>query len=143
MNFDIAFERLIGHEGGYVNHHDDPGGETKYGITKRSYPSEDIKNLTLEQAKAIYLRDFWEPLGDEHPAVKFQAFDLAVNSGVSRAQAFLVEAKQTASDPAGIILAFNALRLQFYTDLRTWGSFGKGWTRRIAGNLRLAAEDLA
>lgn len=50
-NFDKAFELLIGHEGGYVNHPSDPGGETKYGISKRSYPREDIRNMTLARAK--------------------------------------------------------------------------------------------
>ena len=86
LTFDQAFDRLIGHEGGYVNDSADPGGETKFGISKRSYPNVDIKNLTREQAKTIYLRDFWQPLGeDAHPAVKFQAFDFAVNSGIQTA----------------------------------------------------------
>ena len=59
MNFDVAFEKLIGHEGGYVNDARDPGGETKYGISKRAYPDEDIAGLTLERAKQIYRRDCW------------------------------------------------------------------------------------
>ena len=63
MNFDAAFERLIGHEGGYTAGVGDPGGETKFGISKRSYPREDIKNLTLEQAKVIYRKDFWGAAG--------------------------------------------------------------------------------
>lgn len=50
--------RVIEREGGYVNDPDDPGGETKYGISKRSYPTLDIKNLTVEQASDIYMRDF-------------------------------------------------------------------------------------
>lgn len=49
-------------EGGYVNDPVDAGGETKYGISKRSYPTEDIKNLTEERAIEIYSRDFWNPL---------------------------------------------------------------------------------
>ena len=47
-------------EGGYVNDPDDPGGETKYGISKRSYPNTDIKNLTLSEAQKLYKKDFWE-----------------------------------------------------------------------------------
>lgn len=50
---------VLRHEGGYVCDPADPGGETKYGISKRSYPSLDIKNLSVQQARDIYLRDFW------------------------------------------------------------------------------------
>ena len=87
MDFNAAFDRLIGHEGGYVNHPSDPGGETKYGISRRSYPGEDIAGLTLERAKLIYARDFWGPAGcDVVPdAAKFELFDMAVNSGVKAA----------------------------------------------------------
>ncbi|OXE36892.1 MAG: hypothetical protein CGW95_04725, partial [Phenylobacterium zucineum] len=56
MTFDQAFEVLIGHEGGYTNNPQDPGGETKFGISKRAYPDQDIANLTLDAAKAIYKR---------------------------------------------------------------------------------------
>jgi lysozyme family protein len=58
--FNGAFEILIGHEGGYVDHPDDPGGETKYGISKRSYPEVNIAALTLDKAKAIYREDYWD-----------------------------------------------------------------------------------
>ena len=83
MNFDQAFEWLIGHEGGYVNHPNDPGGETKYGISKRSYPGENIKEMTLVRAKDIYQRDYWWKAGcDLVPdCVKFDLFDTAVNAG--------------------------------------------------------------
>ena len=63
MTFDDAFEALMAHEGGYANDPRDPGGETKYGISKRAYPAVDIRNLTLEAAKAIYKRDYWRPVG--------------------------------------------------------------------------------
>ena len=59
MNFDIAFDRLMGHEGGLVDHPNDPGGLTKFGISQRSYPNIDIRKLTREDSKAIYRRDFW------------------------------------------------------------------------------------
>lgn len=52
---------IIEIEGGYENDPDDAGGETKYGISKRSYPNEDIKNLTIERALEIYTNDFWKP----------------------------------------------------------------------------------
>jgi lysozyme family protein len=87
VRFDEVFERVVGREGGYVNDPRDPGGETKYGISKRQYPDVDIKGLTLEGAKEIYLRDYWNKIhGDELPEpVDEFLFDFAVNSGVGRA----------------------------------------------------------
>jgi lysozyme family protein len=83
-----AFDYLMYHEGGYVNHPNDPGGETKYGISKRSYPHLNIKDLTRDQARQIYFVDFWhkcecEDIEDETIATKF--FDLAVHTGISQA----------------------------------------------------------
>lgn len=155
MNFDKAFERLIGHEGGYVNDPRDPGGETKFGISKRSYPAEDIKTLTLERAKAIYRRDFWGLAGcDAVPdAMKFDLFDMAVNSGTVTAIKTLQRSAGVTPDgllgpitlqalnstPAPRLVArFNGHRLDFMTDLRTWSVFGKGWAKRVASNLKEA-----
>lgn len=152
MNFDIAFERLIGHEGGYVNHPADPGGETNFGITKRSYPKEDIKGMTLERAKEIYQRDFWWKAGcDAVPdAIKFDLFDMAVNSGVKPAIQTLQKAVGTDPDgvignktmqaigvmhPARFVARFNGYRLQLMSSLPTWPAFGRGWANRIAKNL--------
>jgi lysozyme family protein len=83
-----AFEYLMYHEGGYVNDPKDAGGETKYGISKRSYPNLNIKDLTRDQAKKIYFVDFWlkaksEDINDENIATKF--FDLAVHTGIPQA----------------------------------------------------------
>ena len=82
--FDLAFDRLIGHEGGYVNDPDDPGGETKWGISKRSYPHLDIAALTREEAREIYLRDFWSRINaDRLPfSIAYQLLDFAINSGI-------------------------------------------------------------
>lgn len=152
MTFDEAFAALIGHEGGYVNNPADPGGETKYGISKRAYPGEDIRNITLDRAKAIYLRDYWGPAGcDGVPyAIRFDLFDMAVNSGVKAA----VKCLQTAAgsptdgilgpntlraisaiDGARLTARFNGARLQFMASLGTWSTFGRGWANRIASNL--------
>lgn len=154
--FDEAFARLIDSEGGYVNDPRDPGGETKFGISKRSYPDIDIKNLTLDGAKAIYLRDFWNPLGDAHPAIKFQAFDFAVNSGIQTAirklQAAIGVADDghwgprsaaalVAMDLNDVLMRFVAQRLRFWTALSIWPSYGKGWARRAADDLYYAAQD--
>lgn len=81
--FDAAFAAVVGVEAGYANDPKDPGGETKYGISKRAYPGVDIKNLTLEGAKAIYLRDYWYPSGCEHMpwALAVCALDCAINQG--------------------------------------------------------------
>lgn len=91
-NFDKSIVVVLAHEGGYVNHPNDPGGETNYGITKRSYPNVDIKNLTLAQAKEIYKRDFWNP-GPyekiENDDIATKLFDTAVNVGPKRAYRFL------------------------------------------------------
>jgi len=59
-DFSQAVEILLEIEGGYVNNPSDPGGETNFGISKKSYPDLNIKNLTKENAKKIYLKDFWE-----------------------------------------------------------------------------------
>jgi lysozyme family protein len=155
MTFDDAFERLIGHEGGYVNDPRDPGGETKYGISRRQYPGEDIAGMTLERAKTIYRRDYWGPAGcDAVPdAVKFDLFDTAVNSGVvasirmlQRAVGETVDGKlgprtlltaQTI-DPERLLARFNGHRLDYLNDQPTWPAFGRGWTQRIAENLMRA-----
>lgn len=83
MSFETAFSFTLGHEGGYVNDSHDPGGETKYGISKRSYPAVDIKSLTLEQAKAIYQRDYWQAASCERmpPKIAIAVFDSAVHHG--------------------------------------------------------------
>lgn len=86
--FEKAIEFVLKNEGLYVNDVDDKGGETKFGISKRSYPNLDIKNLSIEKAKKIYKKDFWENqkyenIKNQDLAIKI--FDLAVNVGVSRA----------------------------------------------------------
>ena len=92
--FDKYFEELIGHEGGYVNDPNDRGGETKYGISKRSYPNLDIKNLTLEQAKEIYYNDFYLKYKIERlpEHIRKITFDMCVNFGARGAVKVLQEA---------------------------------------------------
>jgi lysozyme family protein len=155
MNFDQAFERLIGHEGGYTKGVGDPGGETKYGISKRSYPAEDIPSMTLERAKAIYFKDFWGPAGcDAVPdSIRFDLFDMAVNAGVMRAAKTLQAAVGETQDgiigprtlqaiqsmPAPRLIArFNGHRLEHMATLTNWPLHGRGWARRIAANLKEA-----
>ena len=81
--FDDIIEKVLEHEGGYVNDPTDRGGETKYGITKKFYPDVDIKNLTLDQAKHIYHTDYWRRAKCDEipPKLRHIYFDMTVNFG--------------------------------------------------------------
>lgn len=157
MTFEEALPKLIAHEGGYVSaeqarRNNDPGGETNWGISRRSYPHLDIAALTLQQAAAIYRRDYWGPAGcDAVPAaIRFDLFDMAVNSGVGRAVRTLQAAVGETQDgilgprtlqaigtmPAPRLVArFNGARLDFMTRLANWPENSRGWARRVAANL--------
>lgn len=87
-NFDKAFEVVVGLEGGYSNDPVDAGGETKFGISKRAFPSEDIKNLTIDRAKELYKRFYWDRCGADQIKsynIALQLFDIAINCGVGMA----------------------------------------------------------
>ena len=81
--FDQVVEIIIKNEGGYVNHPEDPGGETKYGISKRQYPNLEIRDLTIDQAKKIYLEDYWIPARCAEVPERLRAiyFDMVVLQG--------------------------------------------------------------
>ena len=154
MTFDQVFDKLINHEGGYIFNPHDPGGETKFGISKRSYPHLDIHSLTLADAKTIYRRDFWDRAQCDklHPDLAFDLFDGAVNSGIGQSIRWLQRAIGVAddgvvgpltlasinreNDTSAIRARYNGHRLDFMTRLSTWDVFGKGWARRIAANLQ-------
>lgn len=154
MTFDQVFDKLINHEGGYVFNPHDPGGETKFGISKRSYPHLDIHSLTLADAKTIYKRDFWDRAQCDklHPDLAFELFDGAVNSGIGQSIRWLQRAVGVAddgvvgpltlasinreNDTSAIRARYSGHRLDFMTRLSTWDVFGKGWARRIAFNLQ-------
>lgn len=156
--FDDAINRILSHEGGYVNDPRDPGGETKWGISKRSYPTLNIKALTREEAIELYRRDFWNPIQGWtfNEAVSFQLLDAAVNHGMGNAVRFIQRAVGVADDghvgpitlreikntsQCDLLLGINAERLEFYTKLSTWTVYGKGWVRRVAANLRHGMVD--
>lgn len=130
--FPQAFSIVVGEEGGYVNDPADPGGETKFGISKREYPNLDIGQLTLEQAQAIYQRDYWAALNcDSHPwEMALVLFDCGVNQGVSAAKGILASA-QTATE-------FQAERSLRYARAENFGRFGRGWMRRLFNVFKLA-----
>ena len=159
--FDAAFERLVGHEGGYTANPADPGNwtggacgrgqclGTRYGVSAAAYPHLDIKTLTLDAARAIYRRDYWERIGGDKlaPAVAFVVFDSAVNNGVSRAVRLLQAALDLKQDgivgpatlaaaarvaPMELVSEMVAQRMMFMAKLNTWPTFGLGWARRLA-----------
>jgi len=160
-DFDKAFDLLIGNEGGYVNDPKDPGGETNWGITKTVAVANgytgDMRTMPKETAKAIYRKMYWDKLQcDQFPfVVAFQLFDAGVNHGNSQAVKFLQRALSVADDGVigaktiaaisklddlQIVMLFNAERIEFYAALKTFSTFGKGWARRVASNLKLAAK---
>lgn len=158
MKFEDAIARVLGHEGKYSNNPADPGGETNWGISKRSYPDVDIKSLTREKAIEIYRRDFWDRVhADElFDGVAYQALDFSVNSGIETAVRYLQRALGVADDghwgpvtkaaaaamsESDQIMRLIAERQDFQTRLSTWATFGRGWARRNAQNLRYGAED--
>lgn len=153
MNFDQAFDILLKHEGGFSDHAADPGGKTRYGITEAvarevGYRG-DMRELPLDLAKRIYKDRYWDAVrAEELPAaVRYAVFDAAVNSGPRQAILWLQRAvgvkddgiigPQTlaavhAADPERLLRRMLAQRLRFMTNLPNWGSFSRGWARRIA-----------
>lgn len=147
-NFERCLDFVLRHEGGYVNHPRDPGGETNMGVSRRSYPREDIRGMTRARAAVIYRRDFWDAVrGDDLPyGLDLIAFDAAVNSGASRGARWLQEAvgaaadgrvgpqtiaRANAAEPHAAIQRACDIRLRFLRNLPTWDTFGRGWSRRV------------
>lgn len=170
MSFDDVFERLLGNEGGFQNDREDRGNwttgvvgqgqlkGTRYGISAMSYPDEDIRGLSKDRAKFLYRRDFWDRIGADklHTAIGYQLMDAAINHGTGNAIRMLQRGVDAADDglfgPAtrqavkdtGVddtLKLFNAERIVFFTKISTFGRYGKGWMRRVAQNLRYAADD--
>ena len=144
--FDRCIEVILRNEGGYVNDPDDPGGETKYGISHRAFPELDIKHLTIEEAKEIYYDHYWLPLleGLEDVNAALQIFDMGVNAGLKRAVRIAQKCSGAYED--GIMgvattIAINATenfvdkyqvaRIKFYGSLPGAGKYLKGWTKRV------------
>lgn len=100
-NFPKSLHFILQSEGGYSNHPADKGGETNFGIAKKFYPNEDIKNLTIERAGEIYKSDYWDKIkGDWLPSgIDYVVFDSAVNHGVSNAGKFLQKAINRINGP--------------------------------------------
>jgi lysozyme family protein len=129
------FEKTLATEGGYSFDENDPGGETKYGISKRSYPHEDIKNLTIEHALEIYKSDFWDKFHcDRYKYTPFawKVFDISFNQGPGTIMAFLPQVKK----PDSLAGVYELVRLQMlrYANIcknkPTQLKYIIGWTNR-------------
>jgi lysozyme family protein len=146
--FEEVFERVIGHEGGYVNDPRDPGGETKFGISRRAYPGVRIAELTLEDAREIYRRDYWQALRcDDLPApVDEFIFDFGVNSGVATAAKALQGAAGALRDgkvgprtveavkakaPLELVRLLFVERALIFARHHELAAFGRGWFARL------------
>ncbi len=151
--FEQCFDKLVVYEGGYVFDPKDPGGETNFGISKRAYPNLNIKTLTRTGVRDIYKHDYWDRAQCDKlpPALAFIVFDTAVNSGIGQSIRFLQRAVNVADDGLlgpltlaavnrleadSLCARFLGQRLEFMTKLSTWDTFGKGWSRRIADQLK-------
>lgn len=151
---------ILVHEGGYVNHPDDPGGATNMGVTQRIYdgwrarngkPKRSVRNITKTEVIAIYKDQYWDKVwGDRLPSgLDYSLYDFAVNSGPSRAIKFiqrLVGVKEDGvmgnatlgaifakNDIEQLIIDLNFARLAWLKRLRHFSTFGRGWTRRVMG----------
>ena len=164
-NFDTALRGILAHEGGFVNHKDDPGGATNKGVTIGTLRRlgidvdgdgdsdlVDLKGLRHEHVARVYKLFYWDAVkADELPKVlRYATFDAAVNSGVTQAAKWLQRAVGAVDDgvigPATIRMANGpnpeaaarrmlGARLRFMTELHTWPAFGRGWSRRIVKSL--------
>jgi len=156
-NWDKSFEMVLAHEGGFVNNPKDPGGMTNLGVTKAAWEGyvgrpvneEFMRALTPDAVKPFYKAMYWDKIkGDQLPAgVDYAAYDLAVNSGTSRAAKYLQEIAGVfadgvigpksleaikSCDPEQTVDALCDMRLDFLKRLPTFETFGKGWSRRVA-----------
>lgn len=155
-NFAEALQAVLHHEGGFVNHPNDPGGMTNLGCTKAvweehcGHPVDEkaMRALTPADVAPLYKRKYWDKIkGDELPTgIDYLVFDCAINSGPGRAAKFLQAcvgvdpdggigpktlAAVNAFDRKQLVEDYSKRRLSFMMDLPTWGTFGKGWTRRV------------
>ena len=164
-NYDKCLEMILHHEGGYVNHPKDPGGETNLGVTKRVYEDwggdKDMKDLTVEDVAPIYEKNYWgRTKCDQIPnGLDLCVFDFAVNAGPGRSAKYLQTLIGTVAD-GGIgpntlaklndyveengledtIKNFQGARQEYYESLSTFETFGRGWTRRVEETTESALE---
>ena len=164
-NYQKCLETILHHEGGYVNHPKDPGGETNLGVTKRVYEehggTKDMKELTVEDVAPIYKKGYWDKMKcDDLPSgLDLCVFDFGVNAGPGRAAKYLQTLIGTVADggigpntlaklkeytdKTGVketITNYQNKRQSYYEGLSTFKTFGRGWTRRVEETTKLALE---
>ena len=165
INYDKCLETILHHEGGYVNHPKDPGGETNLGVTKRVYQehggTKDMKDLLVEDVAPIYKKGYWDKMKcvDIPSGLDLCLFDFGVNAGPGRAAKFLQQMIGTTVD-GGIgpmtlakveeyvrengepvtVEKYQEMRQKYYENLSTFATFGKGWTRRVEETTKLALD---
>ena len=164
-NYEKCLEAILHHEGGYVNHPKDPGGETNLGVTKRVYQewggTKDMKDLLVEDVAPIYKKNYWHKIkGDSLPGgLDLCVFDFGVNAGPGRAAKYLQTQIGTMAD-GGIgpntlakldeylksvsiqdaVKEYQNTRLDYYKQLSTFQTFGRGWTRRVEETTQMALK---
>ena len=163
---DKFFNHLMKCEGWdkVTNDPKDPGGLTKYGISKKAYPNEDIANLTLERAKELFRRDYWKVCScDILPdCLSVVICDTAYNCGTVTAKKILQRSLNLVDDGIfgkktfaaveeiskdrkaliSCISLYNVKRLEYYQSLKTWQTYGKGWANRCLDTLEFAKQFL-
>ena len=162
MEFKDAWAIVQPWEGGYVNDPSDPGGETNYGISKRAFPNEDIKNMTPDRAGILMYDNYWQPESCGNAfmpdGINLYVFDMAVNMGIDKAGRVLqaainqvwVNNKQAglvAIDgkigpatlsalmklhPVHVLIELDGLRAYTYGTYPGFNKYGYGWERRAA-----------
>ena len=164
-NYQACLDMILHHEGGYVNHPKDPGGETNLGVTKRVYKewggTKDMKDLEVEDVAPIYRKNYWDRIkADDLPSgLDLCVFDFGVNAGTGRAAKYLQSMIGTVAD-GGIgpntlkkldeyleensvedtIKNYQSERQSYYESLSTFETFGRGWTRRVEETTESALE---
>lgn len=156
-NWPKCFALVLKNEGGYVDNPSDPGGATNLGCTKATWEAwvghpvtkDDIKALMPNDVMPLYKAKYWDTInGDNLPeGVDYAVFDFAINSGPSRAAKTLQSVLNTNPDgqigpttlraletanAREVATAVCEARLAFLQSLSTYGTFGKGWSRRVS-----------
>lgn len=139
QNFERCLALVLVHEGGWADHPRDPGGATMRGVTLATFrqhygadrTKDDLRRITDAQLSRIYRVGYWNKVGCDRLAngVDFAVFDFAVNSGPSRARSYLL--KSIGGPDTETINRLCDRRMAFLRGLKTWPTFGKGWTTRV------------
>lgn len=137
QDFKRSIEFTLKWEGQYSNDPADPGGETKWGISKKSYPYLDIKNLSEQEAINIYLKDYWFAAHCETVSypMNLVVFDSAVNCGVPMAKKWLSDSET----PEELIEFRKAYYINLAMRKPAMSKFLKGWLNRIQDLQKLVA----